>query len=70
MQLNVGGAERAIRIVVGVVLIGLGFFHVLTGTIAIVAYVIGAIALITGLVRFCPASAMFGINTNRSKAGQ
>ena len=67
MELNVGGVERAIRIVVGVVLICLGIFHVLTGTAALVGYIIGAIAMITGLVRFCPAWKIFGINTNRAK---
>ncbi len=65
MELNVGGAERVIRIILGIVLIGLGLLHVVSGTPAIVAYVVGAIALITGLVRFCPAWKIFGINTAR-----
>lgn len=67
MEVNVGGSERTIRVVIGLVLIALGLFHVLTGAGAIVGYVIGAIALITGLVRFCPAWKLFGINTSRAK---
>lgn len=63
MPSNVGGVDRTIRIVIGVALLALGFLHVVTGTFAIVAYVVGAIALITGLVRFCPAWSLFGINT-------
>jgi uncharacterized membrane protein HdeD (DUF308 family) len=63
MSLNVGGMDRGIRIVIGIALLAFGLLHVGTGTIAIVVYVVGAIALITGVVRFCPAWAMFGINT-------
>ena len=69
MSINVGGLDRVIRVVIGLVLIALGLFHVLTGTSALVAYVVAAIAIITGVVRFCPAWAMFGINTTRSKTG-
>jgi len=36
---------------------------VITGTAAVVAYVAAAIALVTGLFRFCPAWAIFGVNT-------
>ena len=67
MEANVGGVERTIRVLIGLVLIALGLFHVLTGTGAIIAYVVGAIALITGLVRFCPAWKLFGINTSRMR---
>jgi uncharacterized membrane protein HdeD (DUF308 family) len=63
MSPNVGGMDRGIRIVIGIVLLALGFMHVVTGTVAMVAYFIGAIALVTGVIRFCPAWAMFGINT-------
>lgn len=67
MELNVGGTERTIRLLIGLVLIALGIFHVLTGSAAVVAYIVGAIALITGLVRFCPAWKLLGINTSRAK---
>jgi len=63
MPKNVGGTERAIRLIVGITLLALGFFHVVAGTLAIAAYVVGVIALITGLIRFCPAWSIFGINT-------
>ena len=63
MLSNVGGLDRGIRIVIGVVLLTLGFLHVVTGTLAIVAYVVAAVALITGLIRFCPAWSICGINT-------
>ena len=72
MSHNVGGVERGIRIAIGLVLLGVAFTHVLTGTIAIVAYVVGGVALLTGLVGYCPAWTVFGINTcgmKEAKAG-
>ncbi len=48
---------------IGLVLIALGLFHVFSGTLAIAAYAVGAIAIVTGFVRYCPAWAILGINT-------
>lgn len=64
MLKNVGGTDRAARLVAGIALLALGFLHVVTGIWAIVAYIVGAVALITGVVRFCPAWSVFGINTS------
>jgi uncharacterized membrane protein HdeD (DUF308 family) len=67
---NVGTIDRSIRIVLGIVLIALGLTHVVTGGVAIAASVIGAIALVTGVFRYCPAWSVFGINTCPLKPSQ
>ena len=67
---NVGTIDRSIRIVLGIVLIALGLTHVVTGGVAIAAYVIGAVALLTGVFRYCPAWSVFGINTCPLKLSQ
>ena len=67
MSYNVGSADRAVRIVVGLALLVLGFLHIVTGPWAIAAYIVGAVALITGLFRFCPAWSLCGINTSPTK---
>lgn len=63
MTCNVGGIERPIRIVLGILLIGIGAFADLpplgTGTVL----VLGTIALATGAIGFCPVWRLFGINT-------
>jgi len=72
MTHNVGGTERGIRVAIGVLLLGSAFFHVLTGVLGIVAYVLGGIALLTGLAGYCPAWTVCGINTcgvKEAKAG-
>ena len=58
MKCNVGGIDRMLRIVVGLVLIGLA----VTGTTGSWA-LIGIVPLATGLFRFCPAYPLLGINT-------
>jgi len=63
MAANVGGTDKVIRIVLGVALLALGIFQVVTGSWAIAAYVVGTIALATGVVGFCPAWAVFKVNT-------
>jgi len=61
MKCNVGGIDRVLRIVVGLVLISLA----ITGTTGVWAW-IGAVPLATGLFRFCPAYPLLGINTGGS----
>ncbi len=70
MSFNVGGVDRAVRVVIGVALIAVAFFHVFTGTVAIITYVVAAIALVTGAFGFCPAWALFGINTRAARANR
>lgn len=58
MKLNVGGIDRILRIVAGLVLIALAA----TGIIGIWGW-IGIVPLLTGIFRFCPAYALFGMST-------
>lgn len=58
MKSNVGGIDRVLRIVVGLVLIGLAA----TGTVGVWGW-IGVVPLATGLIGWCPPYAVFGWNT-------
>lgn len=58
MKINVGSTDRALRIIVGLVLIGLAA----SGTIGLWGW-IGIVPLATGLFKFCPAYAIFGLST-------
>ncbi len=58
MTNNVGGTERIIRIVVGLVLLGLAA----TGTVGWWGW-LGVVPLATGALGWCPPYAIFGINT-------
>jgi hypothetical protein len=58
MKSNVGGVDRALRIAVGLALIGLA----LAGQIGVWGW-LGIVPLATGTFKFCPAYGMFGMNT-------
>ena len=58
MNRNVGGIDRALRVIVGVALIGLA----VTGTVGWWGY-LGAVPLLTGLIGWCPAYLPFGLKT-------
>ena len=67
MTCNVGGTERGIRIVVGIALIAAGALAGLPEAGMYAAYVVGAVALVTGAIGFCPAWMLLGINTCPAK---
>lgn len=58
MNANVGGIDRILRVLVGVVLLAL----TLTGQIGVWGW-IGLVPLATGLFGFCPAYRLLGLNT-------
>ena len=58
MKCNVGGIDRVLRIVVGLVLVGLAA----SNEVGVWGW-IGIIPLATGLLKFCPLYPMLGINS-------
>ena len=65
--INEGTWDRVIRIVLAFAL-GYAAWVTWPAAISIVTLVIGAIALVTGLVGWCPAYALFGISTRKKVA--
>lgn len=70
MTCNVGGIERPIRILLGILLIGLGAFAGLPPVGTGIMLAVGTIALVTGAIGFCPAWSLFGINTCPLSSGK
>jgi hypothetical protein len=58
MKPNVGGIDRIVRILAGLILIGLAA----TGTVGVWGW-IGVVPLLTGLFSVCPAYSIFGVKT-------
>ena len=65
--LNEGEADRAIRILGGILVSGVGA-DLTNEAVGVVLMVVGAIALFTGLAGWCPAYTAFGISTKSSSA--
>lgn len=60
---NVGGLDKTLRTVLGILLVAIGFFMDLSATWTIVAYVGAIIALLTALLNYCPLNQLFDIDT-------
>lgn len=65
MKSNVGGIDRILRIVVGLVLVALAA----TGTVGAWGW-LGLLPLATGLVGWCPPYSLLGINTCKAPTSQ
>ena len=60
---NVGGIERPIRILLGVLMLGIGAFANLSLLGTAIALVLGTVALVTGVIEYCPLWTLLGVNT-------
>ena len=63
MKTNEGGIDRVVRIVAGLVLLGL----MATGTIGWWGW-LGIVPLATGLIGWCPVYTLLGMNTCPAKS--
>lgn len=66
MKLNEAGWDRIARVVLGVLMLALGWGGLVTGTWGWIFKIVGFIPLLTGLVGFCPIYALLKISTNKS----
>lgn len=59
MKTNMGSADKIIRLILGVVIIGLGiYFKSWWG-------LVGLVPLVTALMNFCPAYTLIGVSTKK-----
>lgn len=64
MKPNIGFTDRIIRVILGVALLGAGYYFKSAWGF------LGLVPIITAVVRFCPAYLPFGLNTCRPKRGE
>jgi len=65
MKKNMGTIDKAIRIVIAIVIAVLFYTEVVTGVLGIVLLVLAAVFVLTSLISFCPLYLPFGINTGK-----
>ncbi len=63
MKGNESNIDRIIRGILGVALLLVAFLAVPAGALQMVLIVVGAIALVTGIVGFCPLYRILGLST-------
>lgn len=57
MTINVGSTDRILRIIAGLIIIGVGVYYSSWWG------AVGLIPLLTGIFRFCPAYKLLGMNS-------
>jgi hypothetical protein len=62
-----GTADRALRIIAAIAIIGLYYAGLISGTWAIILLVLSVIFILTSFISFCPVYYSFHINTNKTK---
>ena len=67
-MMNEAGWDRLLRVVLGVVLLILGF-GLLEAPAGVVVGIVALVPLLTGLVGWCPLYSVFGFRTNKASPG-
>ena len=67
MMKNVGNIDKAIRILVAIVIAILYKFNYISGTTKIVLLSLAGILIVTSFLSFCPLYLPFGITTRKNK---
>ncbi len=63
-----GSADKAIRILIAIVVIALYFSNIISGTTAIILLVLSAVLMLTSFMGFCPLYIPFGISTRKKQS--
>lgn len=66
MKVNEAGWDRIIRLVIGLVLLYLGWGGVVVGSLGLVFKVLGFVPLITGLIGWCPLYSLVNFSTKKA----
>ena len=63
--INESNLDRLIRVVLGVVLLALGWGGLVSGVVGEIFKWLGFVPLLTGVIGWCPAYALLRIRTNK-----
>jgi len=66
LKINEAGWDRIARVVLGIVLLALGWAGVVGGGWGIFLKIIGFVPLLTGLIGWCPLYALFKFSTKKA----
>jgi fatty acid desaturase len=63
MKKNMGNADRAIRVIIAILVAVLYFTNVISGTLGLVLLIVAGVFVLTSLISFCPLYSLIGLNT-------
>jgi len=62
-----GTVDKVVRILAAVIIAGLYFANIISGTVAIILLILAGIFILTSFMSFCPLYLPFGISTRKKK---
>jgi hypothetical protein len=65
MKPNMGAADKVVRILVAIVIAGLYFTNIISGTLAVILIALAGVFILTSFMSFCPLYLPFGISTRK-----
>jgi hypothetical protein len=65
MKKNMGTIDKVVRILVAIVIAGLYFANIISGTVAIILLILAGVFILTSFMSFCPLYYPFGISTKK-----
>ena len=68
MKKNMGTIDKVVRILVAILISGLYFANMISGTLAIVLLIVAGVFILTSFMSFCPLYLPFGISTRKKEA--
>ncbi len=67
MKKNMGVADKAVRILIALVIAILYFMDVISGTLGIVLLIFAGVFILTSFLSFCPLYLPFGLSTRKKE---
>ena len=67
MKKNMGTTDKAIRILIAVVILALYFTNVISGTLAVILLILAGVFVLTSLIGTCPLYLPFGLSTKKKE---
>lgn len=64
-----GNADRAIRVIIAILVAVLYFTNVISGTLGLILLIVAGVFVLTSLISFCPLYSLVGVNTCPVKKG-
>ena len=65
MKKNMGTIDKVVRILFAIVIAGLYFANIISGTVAIILLILAGVFILTSFMSFCPLYYPFGISTKK-----
>lgn len=62
-----GTADKVVRILLAIVIAGLYFANLISGTIAIILLILAGVFILTSFMSFCPLYLPFGLSTRKKE---